>query len=574
MGSVKVERKRRKRSNFSGGHNFAESSRQAETRFKYRSCSKRFTYQNIVYKNTTYKKDAYKSTSQKKFRKQRQLCITKTSSDSSEEYGGVTRKKLCLSSCSSDDYGIISKKEYLSSCSSDDYGVIRKKSFHDPRDYSGKKDHKRIKVHNEDVFVGDSDYLMYLKLLTGDKEKDKDDSENENEDYDDIVVHGDSDDDEDDEENDVILVDTDSDMVAMSGNGTGVGNELNPHDSNDEDLEENEGIQVDVGMTGVGNELNPDDSNDEDVEENENIQVDVGMTVDSGDGIGVGDELDPEYKMFCENLREDGEIYILEMEREKGGFEPSLPSSCSKGKSMPVNDFHPLLDECKQELTSTADEGYCEFLKKIGVVDGSLIMRTNDIIPPTGKHKVTLSVSEKSSKDGFPCSKNQQCEEESRGTISDPGKSMKDGSCYCKDAAEKPHKPQKSCDSQLLPNSKTDGDDLGTDCFRSEYKKRLEECINMPYDEKEFADKWELASRRKETGGHSVSYATEKTTRSYLDLHPDLAELVDRALARLDGCRALLLLRCLFFYNEHVADEGAFVPWKDPSFEKMLLDPV
>ncbi|KAI3960774.1 hypothetical protein MKW98_026166 [Papaver atlanticum] len=565
MGSVKVDRKRRKRSNSRGGHDFAESSKQAETRLKYRSCSKSCTYQNIVYKNTTYKKDAYKSTSQKKFRKQRQL--SSSNSDTSEEYGGVTRKKLCLSSCSSDDYGVIRKKPYLSSCSSDDYGVIRKKRFQN-------------KVRNEDIFVGDSDYLMYLKILTGDKEKDKDDNENENEDYDAIVVHGDSDDDEDDEENDVILVDTDSDMVDMSGNGTAVGNELNPDDSNDEDVEENEGNQVDVGMTGVGNELNPDDSNDEDVEENENIQVDVGMTVDSGNEIDVGGELDPEYKMFCENLREDGEIYILEMEREKGGFEPSLPSSCSKGKSIPVNNFHPLLDECKQELTSTADEGYCEFLKKIGVIDGSLIMRTNDTIPSTGKHKVTLSVPEKSSKDGFPCSKNQQREEENRGTISDPGKSMKDGLCYCKDPEEKPHKPQKSCDSQLLPNSKTDGDDLGTDCSRSEYKKRLEECINMPYDEKEFADKWELASRRKEcervseTAGHSVSYATEKTTRSYLDFHPDLAELVDRALARLDGCKALLLLRCLFFYNEHVADEGAFIPWKDPSFERMLLDPV
>ncbi|XP_026455367.1 uncharacterized protein LOC113356444 isoform X1 [Papaver somniferum] len=284
-------------------------------------------------------------------------------------------------------------------------------------------------MRNEDVFVGDCDYLMYLKLWNGDKEKDKDDSENE--DCDPIVAGADSDDDEDDEENEVLHVDTDSDMVDMSGNGTGVGNELTPDDSNDKDVEENEGIQVDVGMTGVGNELNPDNSNEEDVEENDNIQVNVGMTVDSGDEIDVGDELDPEYMMFCENLREDGEIYILEMEREKGGFEPSVPSSCTKGKSMPVNNFHPLLDECKQELTSTADEGYCEFLKIIGVIDGSLIMRTNDIIPPTGKHKVTLSVPEKSSKDGLPCSKNQQCEEESRGTISDPGKLSKKLSLHC-----------------------------------------------------------------------------------------------------------------------------------------------
>ncbi|KAI3951600.1 hypothetical protein MKX01_018716 [Papaver californicum] len=424
-----------------------------------------------------FKYTTYESTSQKNFTKERQL--SSNSSDSSK------------------NYGVISKNFFSSSSSSDDYGVIRKKWFRDQKDNLNNKDYKRRKVHKEDVFVGDSDYLMYLKLLTGDKEKDKDDSDkntdNESEDYDVIVV----DDDEEDEENEDSHVDMDSDMVDMSGNGTG-----------------------------AGNELNPDDSNDEDVEESEDIQVDVGMGGDSGDGIDVGDELDPEYKMFCENLRENGESYILEMEREKGDFEPSLPPSCSK----------------------------------------------DDIIPPTGEHnKVTLSVPEKSSKDGFPCSKDLQFEEDNRDTTSDPGKSMKDGLCYCTDPAEKPHK---SCDSQ------TDEDDLGTDCTRTEYKKKLEKCINMPYDAEEFADKWEFASTSKEcerisdTGGRSVPYATEKTSRSYLDFHPDLAELVDRALERRDGCRALLLLRLLFFYNEHAADEGAFIPWKDPSFERMLLGPV
>ncbi|KAI3951601.1 hypothetical protein MKX01_018717 [Papaver californicum] len=493
--------------------------RHAERIFKYssknhiksKSCSKSFTYKNIVYKNTFYKNAAYKSTSPDFLRKQTQL----------------------------------------SSSSSEEYGVIRKRRFHGQKHNSHEKDHKRRKLYNEAVFAGDSDYAKLLKSLTGDKENDEDGSESQNEGYNDVVDDEDS---QDDEENEDIHVDMGRDMDMDMGGGYGIG---------------------------VGNELNPDDINEEDDEENEDIQLDMDMSGESGDGIDVGDELDPQYRMFLENLREYGKSYILEMESEKGDSisikyeEPLLPPSCSKGKSMPVNDFHPFLDECKLELTPIADESYCKFLKNLGVIGGSLIVRTDDIILPIGEHnKVTPSVPEKSLKDGFPCAENLQFEEDNRNTISNLGKSVKNGLRYCKDPAKKPHKQQKSCDSQ------TDEDDLGSDCSPSEYEKKLQKCINMPYDQKEFADKWKLASCRKElervreTRGRSVSYATEKTGRSYLDHHPALAEMVDFALARRDECKALLLLRCLFFYNENLAHEGAFMPWVDPSFKRMLLDPA
>ncbi|KAI3899390.1 hypothetical protein MKW92_036263 [Papaver armeniacum] len=539
--------------------------KQAERRFKYssknhiksKSCSKSFTYKNIVYKNTA----------PNFIRKQQK----QLSSSSSEEYG-VIRMKNHLFNISSDEFNVNSD-EFNNS--SDECGVIRKKRFHGPKDDSHKKDHKRRKLHNEAVFVGDPDYLKFLKSLTWDKENDEDGSDNyskseneafddlvdekdiedveENEDYDDVVDDEDSDDDEDDEENEDVHVDRVNEMsMDMGGNGIGVGNALNPGDTNVKDGKENEDIQLDMDMGG-----------------------------ECGNGIDAGDELDPQYKMFLKNLREDGKSYILEMRSEKGDFisikyeEPLLSPSCPKRKSMPINDFHPFLDECKLELTPTADVSYCKFLKNMGVIDGSLIVITDDIILPMGEHnKVTASVLEKSLKNGFPCSKDLQFEEDNRDSISNPGKSVKDGLLYCKDPTSKPYKPQKSCDSQ------TDEDDLGTECYRTEYEKKLEKCINMPYDEKELIDKWKLASCRKElervreTRRRSVSYATEKTSRSYLDHHPALSEMVDRALARRDGCRALLLLRCLFFYNENVAHEGAFMPWVEPSFEKMLLDPA
>ncbi|MCL7031791.1 hypothetical protein MKW94_019066 [Papaver nudicaule] len=328
---------------------------------------------------------------------------------------------------------------------------------------------------------------------------------------------------------------------------------------------------MDGNGIGAGTELNPDDNNEENAEESEDIQVDVNMDGDSGVEIDLGDEVDPEYKILCQKLNEDGKSSIPKMVSEKGEFvsvkseEPSLPPSCSKGKSIPVNGFHPLLDECKLKLIPIADESYCKFLGTIGVVGGSLIFITANVVPPVGEHgKLTPSVPEKFPKDCLPCSDGLQLEENNKDSTSDLGNSVKDGLRYCEDPAEKPR--QKSCDSQ------TDEDGLGTDCSRSEYKTKLQKCINMPYDAKEFADKWELASRRNELERVS-DHATEKRSRSYLDLHPALAEMVDRAIARRDGCKALLLLRCLFFYNENVAHEGAFMPWKDPSYERMLLDP-
>ncbi|RZC94457.1 hypothetical protein C5167_026188 [Papaver somniferum] len=540
--------------------------KQAERRFKYsskdhiksKSCSKSFTYKNIVCKNT-----AYRSSSPNFIRKKKE----QLSSSSSEEYG-VIRMKKHLFSISSDEFSV-SSDEF--SISSEEYGAIKKKRFHGEEDDSHKKDHKRRKLHNDAAFVGDSDYLKFLKSLTWDKENDEDDSDNysksenqgfddvgddedsedveENEDYDDVF---DDEDGDDDEENEDIHVDRDGEMsMNMGGNGIGVRNALNPGDANVDDGKENEDIQLDMDMCG-----------------------------ESGNGIDVGDELDPQYKMFLKNLREDGKSYILEMRSEKGDFisikyeEPLLSPSCAKRKSMPINDFHPFLDECKLELTPTADKSYCKFLKNMGVIGGSLIVIAGDIILPMGEHnKVTPSVLEKSLKNGFTCSKYLQFEEDNKDSISNLGKSVKDG-LLCRDLKENPHKPQKSCDSQ------TDEDDMGSDCYRTEYEKKLEKCINMPYDEKELIDKWQLASCRKElervreTRRRSVSYATEKTSRSYLDHHPALSEMVDRALARRDGCRALLLLRCLFFYNENVAHEGAFMPWVDPSFERMLSDPA
>ncbi|KAI3984050.1 hypothetical protein MKX01_035177 [Papaver californicum] len=447
---------------------------------------------------------------------------------------------------------------------------------------------RKLQVSEGDDFEADPDYVMYLKTVIEDKEEEDDDA---NDDEDSIEE------DDDDDRN------------------------------GEDDDDSNEGIHVDIDRE---------------------VEMD-------GNGIDVGDDLDPEYKMFLANLREDGKSYVLEMTGEKGnsvfvkyeeplpvqfqkkvqnddlggnishegkrGFatkkirkegslndglkempSTSLPPRPSKGKSTPtndshsmppppksikrnssgindscpmsvppkgikrnstpindchltkeyskrkstlINDSHPFLDEFKLESTSKVDESYYMFLKSVRVRGKAMFLMTDDMILEYGEENmVTPSVPKKSPKYGVP---------------------------YSKELEFGLRKPQKCYELHM------DEDDLVTD---SEYAKKLLKIINMPYDEKERIHKYSLASNRelvkrtRETRKRSVNYNTDKTGRSYFDHYPDLEKLVRRARARRDVCRELLLLRCLFFYNENVAQEGSFLPWKIPSFVSQILGPA
>ncbi|KAI3960772.1 hypothetical protein MKW98_026164 [Papaver atlanticum] len=473
----------------------------------------------------------------------------------------------------------------LSSSSDDDDDVDMMKGFRGQKHFVEKTGRKRRKVHvlEGDDFEADPDYVMYLKTLNGNKEEEDDD------------------------------VDDDEDSIEEEG-----------------EEDRNEGIHVDI---------------------------DREMETD-GNGIDVGDDLDPEYKMFLENLREDGKSYVLEMTSEKGnsvfvkyeeplpvhfgkkvqsddlggnisqegkrGFatkkirkerplndglkempSTSLPPRPSKGKSMPVNDSHrmplppkcikrnssaindsrptpvplegikrnstpvddchqtkeyskrkstvindshPFLDEFKLEPTSMVDESYYMFLKSVRVRGKAMFLMTDDMILEYGEENMVMpSVPEKSPKYGVP---------------------------YSKELEFGLRKPQKRHELHM------DEDYLATDDVRSEYEKRLLKIINMPYDVTEYRDKYDLASKRtpvegiRQTRNRSVNYDTDEMGRSYLDHHPDLKRMVHHARTRGDARRALLLLRCLFFYNENVAHEGSFLPWKTPSFVSQILDPA
>ncbi|OUZ99535.1 hypothetical protein BVC80_1527g6 [Macleaya cordata] len=262
---------------------------------------------------------------------------------------------------------------------------------------------------------------------------------------------------------------------------------------------------------------NEDEDEDEEVEEDEDVDRDG----DGGDDNDVDEELDPQYTTFFDNLREDGKSYILEMKREKGtsvylkyeeedhledhrkrdftddeNFKPESlnhvcgerPPRSSSQKPGPTDDSHRFLDEFMHAMTSAADESYYMFLNHVRIKGQLLIMESDDGIVPYGEYNESPSDSEMPAREGIP-----HCE-----------------------GPEQPCSPLNSYDSR------TDEDDQGA----TKYEKKLWKCLKMPYNEEELDDKYTEATNRKQLERHrdlrgrSVSYATEITSRSYLDHHP------------------------------------------------------
>ncbi|KAI3951602.1 hypothetical protein MKX01_018718 [Papaver californicum] len=346
-------------------------------------------------------------------------------------------------------------------------------------------------------------------------------------------------------------------------------------------IEDKEGEDDDANDDEDTIEEEEEEEKDEDDDRNEGFHVDIDREMEmDGNGIDVGDDLDPEYKMFLANLREDGKSYVLEMTGGKGnsvfvkyeeplpvhherkrGFatkkirkegplndslkempSTSLPPRPSKGKSTPINDSHHMPPPPKIIKRNSTPINDCHLTKEYSKRKSKLI---NDSHPFLDEFKLasTSTVDESyymflksvrvRGKAMFLMTDDMILEygEENMVTPSVPQKSPKYGDPYSKELEFGLRKPQK--------------------------------CHELHQVE-----------RTREMRKRSVNYETDEIGRSYLDHHPDLEKMVRRAKARRDVCREMLLLRCLFFSNENVAQEGSFFPWKNPSFVSQILGPV
>ncbi|XP_058724632.1 uncharacterized protein LOC131596090 [Vicia villosa] len=112
-------------------------------------------------------------------------------------------------------------------------------------------------------------------------------------------------------------------------------------------------------------------------------------------------------------------------------------------------------------------------------------------------------------------------------------------------------------------------DNMQTTSFHhSQFRKRLLEYLDRPYDHEEYKSLLVQAYERKEKERHLEtrrgvikSYHTVGVSKSYLQVHPDLAKAI--AMESKEKPRVLFLLRGLFFWLENLSHEGQFQPWRD-----------
>ncbi|KAF9609749.1 hypothetical protein IFM89_018197 [Coptis chinensis] len=316
----------------------------------------------------------------------------------------------------------------------------------------------------------------------------------------------------------------------------------------------------------------------------------------------VEDDVDPEYKVFLDNVREDGDSCVFEMEKEDGvvvvvkyfedhkkkvddkkkdgnkkkdGDKDSDDILCKerrgnidtrvKPKAEPFDDAfekrdrrpvqksrlktrYRLLSCCKPEDISRSDESYRNFLDHLWVKGYSMSYEDEDGIVKYEPDSGMVTDSEESEDRVMPYNNTTKFTSRTNPTTCEIAMSDDDSDSV-----------------QILGDTNTKFDE------QTKIRKKLKKLLLKPVDDKEFTEKLEAARLRKplerikQMRGRSVTYQTDKMCKSYLDLHPDLAELLRAAERKFDRKRALALLRCLFFYYENVSHRGSFVPWRTPA---------
>ncbi|XP_077224422.1 uncharacterized protein LOC143857808 isoform X2 [Tasmannia lanceolata] len=299
----------------------------------------------------------------------------------------------------------------------------------------------------------------------------------------------------------------------------------------------------------------------------------------------VDDDVDPVYKTFLENLREDGKSYVLEMINKENGMplyvkyegvdesadeidsktwrmmgcilsgergtcidektrKPHMSGLDSrKNRSSRRNPgkfiYHPASPNCeyKEEL-SLVDDSYETFLNNVRLHGDSFILELEDGTSLKYEEDTEiLTASERLASESTP---------------------------YCGDQQLTEYKSSE----QHRYSSMCEDDESSIDSLydSSYFKDKLMAVLNKPYDHNEYEELWEQVNahkpmeRQRNLRLRSVSYATKGKGMSYLDYHPDLAKQFKSA----DPHQALTLLRGFFFWLKNLSHDGAFKPWITP----------
>ncbi|KAF5177571.1 Phosphate acyltransferase [Thalictrum thalictroides] len=310
------------------------------------------------------------------------------------------------------------------------------------------------------------------------------------------------------------------------------------------------------------------------------------------DNVGCGcqsseeEDVDPDYKIFLDNVRQDEYSYIFERKKEdrttvlvkyeednekliedttkdEGAYldysssQERMKDLKDKEKSKTKvldNDFgktnqspaeqprpmtpHWFLSDCKPGTISCTDESYLKFLDHVWVEGDSLTFKYEGIIVKYG--------------------------DDSRVMADPEGLHQKDAAYGNEVITSKVAMSEDDSDSvQILDSGKVN--------HKKEFSKLLRKAISKPFDKYEFRVSLKKAKIRKwieldkETRRTCFSIPTKRKRKSYLGHYPDLKKLLDGALEEpFPKKRALALLRCLFFHMKHQPHPGYFVPWRYP----------
>ncbi|PIA28377.1 hypothetical protein AQUCO_07000006v1 [Aquilegia coerulea] len=309
------------------------------------------------------------------------------------------------------------------------------------------------------------------------------------------------------------------------------------------------------------------------------------------DDIGCGsqssgeDDVDPDYKIFLDNVREDEYSYIFERKKEDGttvflkyeedndkliedsilideGAHLDYNSSPENVKDLTDNDFgkkngspaeqprhvtpHWFLSDCKPGTLSCADESYLRFLDHVWVEGDSLTFKYEGVIVKYGDDSKVAADPEGLQQTDAVCGNEMKLTQYMELKTSNVAMSEDDSDSV-----------------QFICSGKGD--------HEKEFRRLLRKEISKPYDKYEYKDSLKRARVRKwvdldkETRRTSFSVPTKRKRKSYLGHHPDLKGLLEAALKEhFPRKRALALLRCLFFHVKYRPHPGYFVPWTNP----------
>ncbi|CAI8605652.1 unnamed protein product [Vicia faba] len=223
-------------------------------------------------------------------------------------------------------------------------------------------------------------------------------------------------------------------------------------------------------------------------------------------------------------------------------------------KSSSVGQNSLVSEQDTPEVQCVVDEDYEQFLNSGSVVDGDFVYGCDE------NTKNTSNVENESTKN------TSNVEDESNSSDSDL--IVLESYPNCENT---PFVSSKAYDPSCFGEEMHPEDNMQTTSFfHSQFRKRLMEYLDRPYDYQEYKSLLVQAYERKVRERHLEtrrgvirSYRSVGVSKSYLQVHSDLTEAI--VMESKKKPRVLFLLRGLFFWLENLSHEGQFQPWRDES---------